>query len=74
VNIETATASDIYSHLLHVQDRVTELLAEDCLALARDAEQNYGTAQRAVGQVLQHLDEARQILAVLETRDHRPEV
>lgn len=67
--IETATADEIYWLLLTVQDRLTELVAEDRLTLARDAEQVHGTARRAVGQAVEHLDAARQLLAVLETRD-----
>jgi hypothetical protein len=54
--------------LLDVQDQLNGLVAEDRLTLARDAEQEYGTARRAVGQAVRHLDEARQILAWLETR------
>jgi hypothetical protein len=68
--LETATADDLYRLLLEVQDRLTELVADDDrLTLARDAEQAYGTARNAVGQVVHHLDAARQVLAVLETRD-----
>jgi hypothetical protein len=67
--IETATADDIYRLLLTVQDRLTELVADDRLVLARDAEQVYGTARNAVGLVRFQLDAARQVLAVLETRD-----
>jgi hypothetical protein len=69
VNIETATADQLYSLLLAVQDQLTELLAEDRLALERDAEQVHGTAKNAVGVVVHHLDAARQVLSVLETRD-----
>jgi hypothetical protein len=69
VEMETASAGDIYRLLLAVQDQLTELLAEDRLALERDAEQAHGTAKNAVGVVLHHLDQARQVLAVLETRD-----
>lgn len=69
MELETATASDIYSYLLAVQDRLTELMGEDRLTLARDAEQVHGTARNAVGQVVGHLDVARQVLALLETRD-----
>jgi hypothetical protein len=54
---------------LDVQDRLVELTGDDRLTLARDAEQVHGTARNAVGQVLLHLDAARQVLAVLETRD-----
>jgi hypothetical protein len=69
VNIETATADQLYSLLLAVQDQLTELLAEDRLTLERDAEQVHGTAKNAVSVVVHHLDAARQVLAVLETRD-----
>lgn len=69
MNIETATADDIYRLLLAVQDQLTELVAEDRLTLARDAEQMHGTARNAVGVVVGHLDAARQVLAVLETTD-----
>lgn len=67
--IETATADDIYRLLLDVQDRLAELAADDRLTLARDAEQVHGTARNAVGVAVDHLDAARQVLAVLETRD-----
>lgn len=67
--IETASAEDIYRLLLAVQDRLTELAADDRLTLEREAEQVHGTARNAVGQGLVHLDEARQILAWLETTD-----
>ncbi|WP_139007400.1 hypothetical protein [Arthrobacter crystallopoietes] len=69
MDIETASAADIYRHLLDVQDRLNELVSEDRLTLERDAEQTHGTAQRAVEQINSHLDEARQILAWIETRD-----
>lgn len=69
MNIETATADQLYRLLLDVQDRLVELAGEDRLTLARDAEQLHGTAWRAVEQVAKHLDAARQVLAVLETRD-----
>jgi hypothetical protein len=69
MDIETATADDIYRWLLAVQDRLAELVADDRLTLARDAEQTHGTARNAVGQAVHHLDAARQVLAVLETRD-----
>lgn len=39
------------------------------LTLERDAEQVHGTARRAVDDVMHHLDAARQVLAVLETRE-----
>jgi hypothetical protein len=69
VNIERATADELYRLLLDVQDQLSELLADDRLTLARDAEQPHGTAQEAVGAALEHLDAARQVLAVLETAD-----
>jgi hypothetical protein len=68
VNIETATADELYRLLLDVQDQLNELVAENRLTLARDAEQIHGTARNAVGVVVHHLDAARQVLAVLETR------
>lgn len=67
MNIETASADELYRLLLDVQDQLNELVAEDRLTLARDAEQEYGTARRAVGQAVRHLEEARQVLAWLET-------
>ena len=67
--LETATADEIYQLLLAVQDRLHELVADDRLTLARDAEQVHGTARNAVGIAVHHLDEARQVLAWLETRD-----
>jgi hypothetical protein len=69
MNVETASADELYGLLLGVQDRITELLADDRLTLERDAEQLHGTARNAVGVVVHHLDAARQVLAVLETRD-----
>jgi hypothetical protein len=42
---------------------------QDRLTLARDAEQTHGTARKAVGVALEHLDAARQVLAVLETAE-----
>lgn len=69
MNIETATADELYRLLLDVQDRLQELAGDDRLTLARDAEQVHGTARRAVGQAVEHLDAARQILSRLETRD-----
>jgi hypothetical protein len=69
VDIETANASELYRLLLDVQDRLGELAAEGRLSLERDAEQTHGTARNAVGVVVHHLDAARQVLAVLETRD-----
>lgn len=68
MNIETATADELYRLLLAIQDQLTELLGEDRLMLERDAEQVHGTAKNAVGVVVHHLDAARQVLAVLETR------
>jgi hypothetical protein len=69
VNIETACADDIYRLLLAVQDQLNELVGEDRLTLARDAEQIHGTARNAVAAVVHHLDAPRQVLAVLETKD-----
>ena len=54
---------------MDVQDQLNELLEDDRLTLARDAEETHGTAQKAVGLALEHLDAARQVLAVLETGD-----
>lgn len=65
----TATAAEIYRHLLDVQDRLSELVADDRLTLERDAEQTHGTARRAVARVNEQLEEARQILAWLETTE-----
>ena len=69
MKIETATADELYRLLLDVQDRLVELVADNRLTLARDAEQAHGTARNAVGVVVHHLDAARQVLAVLETKD-----
>jgi hypothetical protein len=69
VNIDTATADQLYRLLLDVQDRLGYLLEDDLLTLQRDAEQVHGTAKNAVGVVVHHLDAARQVLAVLETRE-----
>ena len=69
VEIETATADELYRLLLTVQDRLNELVADDRLTLARDAEQVHGTARNAVSWATHHLDQARQVLALLETRD-----
>lgn len=69
MNIETATADELYRLLLEVQDRLGELVEDDRLTLARDAEQLHGTARNAVGVAVHHLDAARQVLAVLETKD-----
>jgi hypothetical protein len=68
MNIDTATADDIYRLLLDVQDRLNELAGDDRLTLAREAEQAHGTARNAVAVAVHHLDAARQVLAVLETR------
>ncbi|MDQ1058388.1 hypothetical protein QFZ23_002289 [Arthrobacter globiformis] len=69
MNIERATADELYRLLLDVQDQLNELVADDRLKLARDAEQLHGTARNAVGLVVHNLDVARQMLAVLETTD-----
>lgn len=69
MNLETATAADIFRHLLDVEDRLAALLAEDQLTLERDSEQVHGTARNAVHVALGHIDAARQVLALLETRD-----
>jgi hypothetical protein len=69
VNIDTATADELYRLLLDVQDRLEYLMEDDLLTLARDAEQVHGTARNAVGVAVHHLDAARQVLAMLETRD-----
>lgn len=69
MNIDTATADELYRLLLDVQDRLGELVADDRLTLVRDAEQVYGAPRNAGGVVVDHLDAARQVLAVLETRD-----
>jgi hypothetical protein len=53
---------------LDVQDQLNELVADDRLTLAKDAEQ-HGTVRNAVNVVLEHLDAARQVLSVLETSD-----
>lgn len=69
VKIESATAGDLYRLSLDVQDRLGELVRDDRLTLTRDSEQIYGAARNAAGAVAHHLDEARQVLAVLGTRD-----
>ena len=69
MNIERATADQLYRLLLDVEDQLRELVADDRLTIARDAEQTYGTAQKAVSVAIGHLDAARQILVVLETSD-----
>lgn len=68
LNIERATAGELHRLLLDVQDQLNELVADDRLTLAEDAEQ-HGTARNAVNVVLEHLDAARQVLSVLETSD-----
>jgi hypothetical protein len=68
LNIDTATADELYRLLLDVQDRLGYLIEDDLLTLSPDAEQAHGTAQKAVGVAVHHLDAARQVLAVLETR------
>lgn len=69
MNIDTATADQLYRLLLDIQDRLGYLLEDDLLTLERDAEQVHGTAKNVVGVVVHHLDAARQVLAVLETRE-----
>ena len=69
MDINTATADELYGLLRDVQDRLQELVGDDRLTLERDAEQAHGTARNAVGVVMHHLDAARQVLAVLETKD-----
>lgn len=69
MNIDTATADQLYRLLLDIQDRLGYLLEDDLLTLERDAEQVHGTAKNAVGVVVHHLDAARQVLAVLDTRN-----
>jgi hypothetical protein len=69
VKIESATADDLYRLLLDVQDRLAVLVGDDRLTLTRDAEQIHGTARSAAGVVAHHLDAARQVLAVLESKD-----
>jgi hypothetical protein len=68
MEIETATASGIYRALLDMQDRLLELAAEDRLTLEPNAQPAHGTARSAVDEVNSHLEQARQILAWLETR------
>lgn len=68
LNIERATAAELHRLLLDVQDQLNELVADDRLTLARDAEQ-HGTARNAVNVVLEHLDAARQVLSMLETSE-----
>ena len=68
MNIERATADELHRLLADVQDQLNELMADDRLTLAKDAEQ-HGTASDAVNVVLEHLATARQVLSVLETTD-----
>jgi hypothetical protein len=68
LNIERATADDLHRLLVDIQDQLNELMADERLTLAKDAEQ-HGTARNAVNVVLEHLDAARQVLSVLETSD-----
>jgi hypothetical protein len=68
LNIERATADDLHRLLVDIQDQLNELMADERLTLAQDAEQ-HGTARNAVNVVLEHLDAARQVLSVLETSD-----
>jgi hypothetical protein len=69
MNIQTATASDIYRALVDIQDRLMELAAGDRITLQRHLGQKYGTAGRAVELASDYLDEARQIIAGLEAKD-----
>ncbi|NKX52659.1 hypothetical protein HER39_19200 [Arthrobacter deserti] len=69
MDIGTATASEIYRALVDIEDRLLELAAEDRLVLEQNAERTRGTVRDAVDQINTHLDEARQVLAWLETRD-----
>ena len=68
MNIERATADDLHRLLVDIQDQLNELMADERLTLAKDAEQ-HGTARNAVNVVLEHLDAARQVLSALETID-----
>ncbi|WP_018762462.1 hypothetical protein [Arthrobacter sp. 135MFCol5.1] len=70
MSVDNATEGELYPLLPDVQDRLTDLAADDRLAPERDAEQTYGPARRPVNEAVEHLDAARQILAALETRDH----
>ena len=65
----TATADELYCLFLDVQDMLGVLADDHRLTLTRDAEQVHGTARNAAGAVAHHVDAARQVLAVLETRD-----
>jgi hypothetical protein len=69
VDIETATADEIYMLLLAAQDRLMELVNAERLTLAQDAEQMHGNARNAVAQAVVYIDQARQVLAELETRE-----
>ena len=69
MNIERATAGELNRLLLDIQEQLNELLADDRLTLARDAEQAHGTARKAVDVALEHLDAARKVLAALDTAD-----
>jgi hypothetical protein len=68
MEIETATASEIYRTLLDIQERLLELAAEDRLTLEQNAEPSHRTARHAVDEVNSHLEEARHVLAWLETK------
>ena len=48
MDIQTATASDIYRALVDMQDRLMESAAEDHITLQRHLGQKHGTAGRAV--------------------------
>jgi hypothetical protein len=74
MNIAAASTGDIYRWLLEIQDRVAELLGENRIKLESTAESAYRSERNAVSVVLDHLEAAMQVLAVLETtpRDVSP--
>jgi hypothetical protein len=67
MDIAAASTDDIYRLLLEIQDRVAELLGENRIKLAPNAEAAHGSERNAVSAVLDHLEAARQVLAALET-------
>jgi hypothetical protein len=67
MEIDTASTEDIYRLLLEIQDRVAELLGENRIKLAPNGEEAHGSERNAVSAVLDHLEAARQVLALLET-------